>query len=326
MFFKFIYQYRRTAAAFLLFSAVYCGVFYIYDANTEAVLYAGLLCLVMGAVMVGICFLRFRKRYILMKKIYENLPLMTEELPVPDNLTQEVLQEIIRRLSEISSENITELKNLQQDNTDYFTVWIHQIKTPISAMQIILQSEDNEINRELLAELFRVEQYAEMALCYLRLDSCSNDLVIKIYSIDDIIRKAVHRYAPQFIRRKIRLIYTPAGGKAVTDEKWLLFIIEQLLSNAVKYTAKGSVTISFSGDILTVADTGIGISQEDIPRIFEKGYTGLGGRTDRKSTGLGLYLCKKAADLLGHRISVTSEIGRGSEFSLDLSREKVEIE
>ena len=167
---------------------------------------------------------------------------------------------------------------------------------------------------------------AEMALCYLRLDSCSNDLVIKKYSIDDIIRKAVHRYAPQFIRRRIRLVYAPSGEKAVTDEKWLLFIIEQLLSNAVKYNVKGSVTISFAGDVLTVSDTGIGISQEDIPRIFEKGYTGLGGRTDRKSTGLGLYLCKKAADLLGHRISVTSEIGRGSSFSVDLSREKIDIE
>ena len=326
MFLKFIYQYRYSAAAFLLFSAVFFGIFYIYDVSTEAVLYAGLLCLVMGAVMAAVRYIQFRKRYTLMQRIYENLPLMTDELPPPENSAEETLQEIIRRLSEISYENITELKNRQQDNADYFTVWIHQIKTPISAMQMILQSEDSETNRELLAELFRVEQYAEMALFYLRLDSCSNDLVIKKYSIDDIIRKAVHRYAPQFIRRRIKLVYAPSGGKAVTDEKWLLFIIEQLLSNAVKYTVKGSVTISFSGDILTVSDTGIGISQEDIPRIFEKGYTGLGGRTDRKSTGLGLYLCKKAADLLGHHISVTSEIGRGSSFSVDLSREKIDIE
>ena len=112
----------------------------------------------------------------------------------------------------------------------------------------------------------------------------------------------------------------------LTDEKWLVFVIEQLLSNAVKYTARGCVTIKFQDNKLSVSDTGIGIAPDDLPRIFEKGYTGMSGRTDKKSTGLGLYLCKKVCDKLGHSLSAYSEVGKGSEFIVDLSSRKLCIE
>ncbi len=247
-------------------------------------------------------------------------------LPAPDNPIEDVLNEIIGKLSEISSDNITNLKSSQQDSINYFTVWVHQIKTPISAMQMILKSEDTENNRILLSELFRIEQYAEMALYYLRLRSDSTDFVIGRFSLDKIIKRAIRRYAPQFITKKIKFIYLPANDNILTDEKWLLFIIEQLLSNAVKYTIKGSVTIKYDNNILTIADTGIGISPEDLPRIFENGYTGMSGRLDRKSTGLGLYLCKRTADNLGHKISVNSEVGKGTVFCIDLSCKKFDIE
>lgn len=326
LFFKYIYQYRYIFLMFFIFSVIFAGIFIIYNTHTEAVLYAFLLCTAIGFIIISVNFLRFRKRYNLLKNIYENLPLHTDMLPAPDNPLDDVLNEIIEKLSEINSDNITNLKSSQQDSINYFTVWVHQIKTPISAMQMILQAEDTENNRILLSELFRIEQYAEMALYYLRLGSDSTDFVIGRFSLDKIIKKAVRRYAPQFITKKIRLIYLPADDEILTDEKWLLFIIEQLLSNAVKYTVKGSVTIKYENNILSVTDTGIGISPEDLPRIFEKGYTGLSGRLDRKSTGLGLYLCKRTADNLGHKISVNSEVGRGTVFSIDLSCKKFDIE
>lgn len=326
LFMKYICQYRKNALLFLLYSVIFTIVFLIYNSNIEAVLYAFVICSLIGAAAAVYGFLRFRKKHVLLREIYINLPLMTDQLPEAENITEKKMHNIIARLVSLNCENVTRLKSIQQNNCDYFTVWVHQIKTPISAIQMILQSDDSSMNRELSAELFRIEQYAEMALQYIRLDSDSNDFVIKRYDLDTIIRQAVRRYAPLFIRRKLRLDYHPAETDVLTDEKWLVFVIEQLLSNAVKYTAKGCVTIKFSDNKLSVCDTGIGIASDDLPRIFEKGYTGMSGRTDKKSTGLGLYLCKNICDKLGHELSAHSEVGKGSEFFIDLSSKKLCIE
>lgn len=213
------------------------------------------------------------------------------------------------------------LHTQKQESLDYYTTWVHQIKTPIAVMRMLLQVEDTEEHRELLDELFRIEQYVEMVLNYTRLGSESHDFVFQRYPLDSILRQSIRKYAPQFIRRKIRLVYHGTDIEVLTDEKWLSFLLEQILSNAVKYTVEGSVTISVSPEkVLTVSDTGIGISQEDLPRVFEKGFTGYNGRADRKSTGLGLYLCKKTADQLGHRIWMESEIGKGTTVYIDLDK------
>ncbi len=326
LFLKYIYQFRKVFVFFLIFSIISFGVFELYDTNVEAVIYAFIICAVIGGSTVCIGFLRFRKRCNVLKDIYENLPLMTEQLPSPDDITQKMLCEIILKLHDINQSNLTRINSIRQDNTDYFTVWVHQIKTPISAIQMILQNEETDMSRELNAELFRIEQYAEMALQYIRLDSSTNDLVIRQYSLDSIIRQAVRRYAPLFIRRKIRIEYEPVSAKVITDEKWLLFVVEQLLSNAVKYTYSGSVSVAYSDNVLSVSDTGIGISPEDLPRIFEKGYTGMSGRTEKKSTGLGLYLCKTVCGKLGHKIYAESEAGKGTVVYVDLTLEHLDFE
>ena len=194
-------------------------------------------------------------------------------------------------------------------------------------MKMILDSEDTEEHRELLAELFRIEQYVEMILCYLRLESETSDYVFRECDLDPIIRQAIHKYAPQFIRRRIRLEYRPVDAKVLTDEKWLLFIIEQILSNSIKYTQKGFVAITVTPDkILRIADSGIGIAPEDLLRIFEKGFTGCNGRFNTKSTGLGLYLCKTAADRLSHKISAESAPGTGTVISIDLHTDELTVE
>lgn len=194
-------------------------------------------------------------------------------------------------------------------------------------MQMILQSEDTEAYHALSAELFRIEQYIEMVLYRFRLDSSANDFVFETVSLDKIIRMAIRKYAPLFIRKKIKIIYNGTDAVVLSDEKWLLFMIEQLLSNAIKYTKNGSVSISVTdSNILTVTDTGIGIAAEDLPRIFEKGYTGYNGRADKKSTGLGLYLCHRAADKLSHKLYVESEVGKGSTFYIDLNTIHIQME
>lgn len=321
---------KQNIGIFILFViciVIFAVVFSLYQLETEAVWYAAGLCFaVLVSVFVGgfvKCYVGHRKR----KKLMENIMFGYDCLPDADTLAEYDYQQMIRLLGDMCRKQKDAYDRERQDSIDYYTTWVHQIKTPISVMQMQLQSEDTEEHRELAAELFRIEQYVEMVLCYIRLDSESNDFVFQEYDLDNIIKQAIRKYAPQFIRRKITLIYEPVDMKVLTDEKWLLFIIEQLLSNAVKYTKGGSVTISVSDEkILSISDTGIGIAPEDLPRIFDKGYTGYNGRADKKATGLGLYLCRQAADKLKIDISAKSEVSKGSTFCLNLYTEDLWVE
>ena len=193
-------------------------------------------------------------------------------------------------------------------------------------MELTLRQEDSPQARRLLGELSRIEQYVEMALTYLRLESAESDYVFRDCALDPIIRQSVKRFSAEFIGRKIRLDYEPADYTLVTDEKWLGFVLEQLLSNALKYTRTGSVRIFLEHETLCIADTGIGIAPEDLPRIFEKGYTGLNGRTDRKATGLGLYLCRRVCENLGIGLRAESTPGTGTTVFLDLSQRQRRFE
>ena len=320
---RYFREHGKTACAFALFTAIYAVVFFLYDLEVEAVFYAAALCILTASVILGIGFIGFYGDYRRRRLILKDIELEFENLPEAATLLEEDYQEMIRTLGRINREHLTQRQKERQESLDYYTTWVHQIKTPIAAMRMILQGEDTEEYRELLAELFRIEQYADMVLSYIRLGSSQTDFVFQEYDLDAIIKQAVYKYAPMFIRCKIGLIYEAVEMKVLTDEKWLVFILEQLLSNAIKYTREGTVTIAVSGDhVLSVTDTGIGIASEDLPRIFEKGFTGYHGRADKKATGLGLYLCKQTADKLGIPISVRSEPGKGSTFSLNLHRKR----
>lgn len=321
-FFRYLYDCRYMWLWVLFSGVVFAVSFALYGLKMEAVWYPILLSAVFGAVMLILGFIRHGKKHQQMECIRlsgGSFMDVTDVLPQAGSLTEEDYQELCVRMEASYRAEKGEWEAARRDMNDYYAVWVHQIKAPIAVMKVLLQQEDTQLNRELSAELFRVEQYAEMALSYVRLGEGLSDLVIQEYDLDDIIRKSVRKYAGQFIRRKIRLVYEGTDQRALTDEKWIGFIIEQLLSNAVKYTSEGSVTISVDErKRLSVTDTGIGISSEDMPRIFEKGYTGYNGRLDKKSTGIGLYLCRMAADKLGHRLTAQSEPGKGSRFVVDL--------
>ena len=214
------------------------------------------------------------------------------------------------------------------DMLEYYTVWAHQIKTPIASMHLTLQNEDSDAARRASEDLFRIEQYVEMVLMFLRLDADSTDYVIRSYDLDAILKQAVRKFSTQFIYKKLRLSYEGVHTSVVTDEKWLLFVVEQVLSNAVKYTpAGGEITLYLeSPKTLCIRDTGCGIAPEDLPRIFEKGYTGLNGRADKSASGIGLYLCRRILKNLGHSISAQSEVGKGTVISIDLAQNALEVE
>lgn len=323
----FLWQYRLSALTFLLFSAIYMTVFFLYDLETEAVLYAAALCLPAAFVIVGGRFYRYVKEHRQRLRALQNIELEFDRLPEGKSPLEQDYQRMLRALGRIHEACLTEMETKRRETLDYYTAWVHQIKTPIAVMRMQLQGEDTPEHQLLLAELFRIEQYVEMVLCYMRLDSDSTDLVIGQYDLDRIIRQAVHKYAPQFVQKRLKLVYKPVRVTVLTDEKWLQFVIEQLLSNAVKYTVRGAITISVTEDkVLRIADTGMGIAAEDLPRIFEKGFTGYNGRADRKSTGLGLYLCKKAADRISAAISVQSAPGEGTVFSVNLHTDLPEPE
>lgn len=320
-------QYRFTTLLFLAFVGIFAFIFSLYDLETEAVWYAAGLCFLLAAVILCVHFFFYRKRHQQRRRILQNVQIMLGQLPEPQTLAEADLQEMLQKQQRILDAALTNWQTERRESIDYYTTWVHQIKTPISVMRMALESEDTAEHRELSAELFRIEQYVEMVLSYLRLGSESSDYVFREYNLDGIIKQAVHKYAPQFVRRRLRLVYQPVHMQVLTDEKWLLFIIEQILSNSVKYTREGTVTIAVTPDkVLKISDTGIGIAAEDLPRIFEKGFTGYNGRSDKKSTGLGLYLCKMAADRLNHKISAESTPGVGTTISIDLHTDKLEVE
>ena len=317
-----MYDFRGVCIWAVLSGAVFAAVFALYGIRMEAAWYPILITALFGVIMLAAGFVRYDKRRRNMERILSSdgiFPDAADILPKAESLEEEDYHELLGKMEAAFRKKKGEWDASRRDMDDYYATWVHQIKAPIAVMKVMLQQEDTPENRELSAELFRVEQYAEMALCYVRLGEGASDLVIQEYDLDTIIRKAVRKYAGQFIRRRIRLVYEGTAVRVITDEKWLSFIIEQLLSNAVKYTSEGSVTIAVEdGKKLSITDTGIGISSEDMPRIFEKGYTGYNGRLDKKSTGIGLYLCRKAAEKLGHVLTAESEPGKGSRFTIDL--------
>ena len=321
LFRAYIRQHRKGSIAMILFCAVFTVSFVLYHLPVRAVLYPTVMCAVFGLVFAGVDFSHKKNKHRQLSETKKLPAAMISSLPPAESIEDGDYQEIIRALqSEIAAlGNSTAAR--YQDLTEYYTAWVHQIKTPITSMHLTLQNEDSPLSRKLTSDLFQIEQYVEMVLAFMRLDSDSSDYVFRQCKLDTIIRQSVAKFASEFIDRKIRLEYEPIEKRVVTDEKWLSFVLGQLLSNALKYTRRGSVKIYLQEPAtLCVEDTGIGIAPEDLPRVFEKGYTGYNGRTDKMASGLGLYLCKRICNNLEIGISVTSVLGKGTTVCLDLEQ------
>lgn len=253
---------------------------------------------------------------------------------VPGDL-EALYRSMIAKMRQEKEELIFEDQKRYTEMMDYYGMWAHQIKTPIAAMRILVQSgmdrEENEENqklfRQLQMELFKTEQYVEMVLSYLKIGDIAKDMVLERCDLGKVVRQAVKKYSRLFILQKLSLEMGEIAEIVLTDEKWLSFVVEQILSNALKYTKSGSVSIYLEQEgVLVIKDTGIGISAEDLPRIMEKGYTGYNGRIDKRSTGIGLYLCKKVLDKLHHQLRIDSEDGKGTKVVLDLRRTQLDLE
>lgn len=295
---------------------IYVLILYLYGMNMMACVYPTLLCLV-------VCVIYFIYDYHLYKIKHQQLKHITFEGNW-DILCESVFDKDYQNLFQSLKQEYSELKTLcdqrYYDMMDYYSVWVHQIKTPIASMRLTLQREDTLLSRQLQIDLSRIEQYVDMVLTYLRLDSLSTDYVFKKHDVDELIKTAIKKFSREFITRHLVLDYTPIDKWIITDEKWFLFVLEQILSNALKYTKDGGIHIFLKEDILCIEDSGIGIAREDLPRIFEKGYTGYNGREDKKASGIGLYLCWRVIQNLGLSIDVTSQVGQGTCVMIDLKQ------
>lgn len=307
----------------LLFACIFAFSFWVYRLPVRAVIYPCALCLLFGAVFVVYDMTKAYRRHKFFEELHRRNTELISALPEPEGIVDSDYQQLISVLKEKIAEITAQTDSRIRDTVDYYTIWAHQIKTPIAAMRLTLQKEDVPEARRLASELSRIEQYVEMVLVFVRLGSDYSDYVFARQDIDEIIRSSVKKFASEFIDRRIRLEYDSVDIQAVTDEKWFAFVVEQLLSNALKYTREGSIKIYSEGKVLCIKDTGIGIAPEDLPRVFDKGYTGCNGRTDRRASGLGLYLCRRICQNLGIDISISSTVGEGTTVRLDLGQYKL---
>ena len=285
---SYLRQRRGVLLTFLLFGGLFAVTFALYSLPVQAVAYPFLLCAVAGSILLAADYRQALRRHRQMERVLRLPDEIAASLPPADTVEREDYRQLVALLEESRRQIQSQAQRRYGDMVDYYTLWAHQIKTPIASMRLTLQNEDSDLARSLSGDLMRVEQYVEMVLVFLRLDSSTTDYVIRRNSLDDIVRPAVRRFAGEFIRRRLRLEYQPLDHTVVTDGKWLGFVVEQVLSNALKYTASGSVTISMDGDDLCIRDTGMGIAAEDLPRIFEQGFTGVNGRRDRRASGIPL--------------------------------------
>ncbi|WP_142828236.1 sensor histidine kinase [Planococcus soli] len=273
-------------------------------------------------------YFQYARRY----KLISSLDLVTasslEDLqsisgPV-DRLYIEKMETLLGQLRE--SENLHAER--QTDQLDYFTLWLHQIKTPIAAISLLTQSSKAAEAKQISQELVRLEDYTHMALNYIKLEESGTDLDLSLVDVDELVKKAIKKYSILFIYKGIRLDYQPLGMTVLSDGKWLQNLLEQVLSNSLKYTPQGTISIyrdSLQAETLIIEDTGIGIRSEDLPKIFNKGYSGMNGRLHEKSTGLGLFLSKKICQRLGHRINIDSLPDQGTRVAIDMSRADLQV-
>lgn len=212
----------------------------------------------------------------------------------------------------------SEMLNQKDDLNAYFLMWLHQIKTPMTVSKLLLDKPDENTNTKLKMQLMYIEQYINMAMNYLKMIDYSTDMDITEVNLDDIIKNLLKKYSLLFIHNHISLEYQSNLTYVVSDSQWLTILIEQILSNALKYTENGKIAIQYLEDkhALEIRDTGIGIRSEDIPKIFDRGYSGFNGRMNEKSSGLGLYLARKISERLNIQIEVESKLSKGSVFRL----------
>ena len=336
-FLDFIRSRIITLVCIIIAAVIFTVVLSLYNLPSEPVLYALLLSLAAVTAIGAVTFIKAYKKHNILTRLANEITVSADNLPKAVSADDKDYGRLINTLSDYCISLKEKSANSLQATNEYYTMWVHQIKTPISAMRLMLQSEDSENNRRLSDELMKIEQYVDMALCYVRLESSGNDLVIKHYSLDDIVKKSVRKFSTQFIGKKLSLDYKELDTDVLTDEKWLSFIIEQLLSNAIKYTPDGGRIIfeiteldsepGYAEYQFTISDNGMGMSQEFISTIFSPFTRAENSVTNKvQGTGLGMTISRNIVNLMNGNIKVESTLHKGTKITVTIYLELQEKE
>ncbi|TDM12971.1 sensor histidine kinase [Macrococcus bovicus] len=282
---------------------IYCGsllllflvVFFLFNLPMAPYLLSAAITLFMTALYMAIRFVGFKQQTELAERNAE-------------------LEE---RLHELRNEQI----DYQHEIESYFLLWVHQMKTPITATKLLLESPDDDVVRRVRHEILQIDNYTNLTLSYLKLMNNSTDMVFAPVRLDDLIKPLIKRYSIQFIHYQTRLHYEPIQSEVLTDAKWMSILVEQLLNNALKYARGKDVWIEYDekSGTLSVRDNGVGISAGDLPKIFDRGFSGFNGRLSDKSSGIGLFIAENISRKLNQQITVSSELGQGTIFSVHLT-------
>ncbi len=308
-------QVRRPAALVAACLAVFSLVAALYGMPAGAIGYALLLCAALLIAAYVMTLARCVRQHQAAAALLRSLPDGLETYPEPDSPADADNRQLLHRMAQLYRDAVFQADSRYEATTAYYTMWSHQVKTPLAAMRLLLAGEDTPLARQLLGELFKTEQYVDMALNYMRLDGGPGGFSFRSCLLRSVAADAARPFGLLFAQKKLRFaIDISENISVVTDAQWLSFALEQLLSNAVKYTAQGGVTISWDARAgeLCVADTGRGIRPEDLPRVTEFGFTGSSASGDSRPTGIGLYLCGLTLKRLGHTLRLASDPGRGT--------------
>lgn len=323
LFFDYLKSRKWVLLLFIFFALTSLVLGYVYQLPLERALLEIAIGSFVVALAVIIDFSQFYIKHRELTHLNQSPLIDSTDLPETKNILEEDYQKIIQQIQQLLAKTETDFAQDEQDILDYFTTWVHQIKVPIAALHLILQEEDSQLSDEIEEQLFHIDQYVNVILQYVRLGSSSTDYHFQSTSLDHLLRESIKKFAPSFIRKKLSLDYDPIYFEVITDPKWFSFVIDQLLSNALKYTSEGTISIYLKDEKLVIEDTGIGILPEDLPRIGERNFTGFTGRKQKSATGIGLYLSKQICQKLGHQIVLFSVPDQGTQVEIQFTPDQI---
>lgn len=310
-------RYRLPiAGAYAIFLVCAWVLRFLYDLPVSAVVHLTYLSVALCLICAAVDFIRYREKLREIRRGVGESADISEDNAIEAEYVRQI-KDLRRELRDSGDRSAGRYNEM----VDYYTIWAHQIKTPISALSLTAQNiDDDDLRESLMTQIVRIEDYADMVMGYIRLDSDSNDLVFAKQSVEDIVRQEVKKQRPAIVAKGLSLDFAGGEHEALTDSRWLGFAVGQVLSNSIKYTSKGKISIICDSDRIAIEDEGMGIAAEDLPRVYEKGYTGYNGRGDKKSTGIGLYLVKRTMEMLQGDIDIESEVGKGTKVTLYLTK------
>lgn len=279
---------------------------YLYRIPIEVILYPFILTIVFVLIVLLFDYIKYKEKVNKIIQICNDISSCYSVKINDKNIFDEYYLDIINELLKENRKQVSQIQKKISDINDYFSIWVHQIKTPIASMKLKIDNEQMDL-LQLASDLNRIDHYVDLVLSFLKFDEEKIDLYFRKTDVDKIMRESLKKFSNDFIIKKIRLDYKLSKREVLTDEKWLSFVFDQLLSNALKYTDKGTISIYYDEDsCLCIKDSGIGIALADMERLFEKGFTGYNGRQYKKASGIGLYMCKRMCDKLNIAISIES--------------------